>query len=95
LIGFHHLRHYPGAILSFPGALCAGLNNLIEGAIKAQFKIRLCRISTECFAKRAVQLKVANLEHHSGVWAPPQDGLVRVVPRKNSLGVGLKQAIDP
>ena len=40
-----------------------------------------------------MEFEIGNGQHHSGVGAPPQNGLTLAIPRKNTLLIGLNQAL--
>jgi hypothetical protein len=84
-IGLHHdAGHDPGAVLPGPRAVCAILNDRVEGGVDADLATGVPDELRQCFAERAVELEVRHLQDHAGVRAPPEDGLPRAEPRKRA-----------
>lgn len=93
-ISLNHVRHDPGAVCPRAGGVRAGLDDLGERAVHADFAVRIAGKFDQCLFERGMQSETIDLQHHARFGTPPQNGLIGAVPGKDAIPVCVAERPD-
>jgi hypothetical protein len=86
-VGFLHFLSQPGAVLSGPGGVGAGEDDVFEAGVDAKLE----GVAGEVFFEASWDMEVLGLQHKTWVRAMPQNGGALGVPGKNSLAISQEE----
>src|SRR3982750_1400397 len=90
-VGLHHIRNNPGARLARARLAGTGIDDALEGTVKAKLATGLRLEAGQGLAQRAMKLEMRCLQDHAWVGAPPKRWLAQAKPRENSVRISLDQ----